>query len=526
MHWRPVSIEPGGKGPVLGIHWRRLGIFAVLASAGLWLAVTFGAWLFVKYHRHFPEVRYVDLLLPSRWPGFRVSEGDHYIAQARELLQQGEASAALHLLRAGVAKAPANARGRTTLAGLYLAARRPDLARALLLDGLSHLSGDPDYLQSTFSLLLELQEDARLLEAADRVLASPAGAANHPLAAAYAATAAYYRGNYDRAEDLINRHRLRDSADGAVLLARLEWARGYPELALLRLNEFLARQPGHDGAHALLAGYYRELGRAGEQESAIVARCVGNPLAPAPRIEHLHLLHQRGDREKLERDTAAFLNQFQHDSTALLLLADFAANTGRPALARRVQQIFTARRDDNGAPALLVAEAHLVAGEYQAALGLISAYARETPEWAGQFAPVLNGLQTVALYGLGRRDDARLHLDQLLAQKNLRADNLVAVSRRLAALGARDLALSALSRAAEADPLNQAALASLLRLELDTGSLAALPDHLERFLRTRQPSREILSRAYAVLGSDRHLFLPAQAGLLVSLRTALVPGRP
>jgi len=221
----------------------------------------------------------------------------------------------------------------------------------------------------------------------------------------------------------------------------------------------------------------------------------------------------------------AFLQQFGADPAALLLLGDFAANTGQPALARRVQLALAGRPENAGAAALLVAEAHLVAGDYQTTLELIAGYTKEYLEWAGQFAPVFNGLQTVALSGLGRADEARLSLDHLLAQKNLRAENLVAVAGRLADRGARELALSALARAVETDPLNQAALASLIRLELETGNLAQLPAHLERFLHTRQPAREILTQASAVLGSDRHLLLPAQKPLLASLQAALEPHR-
>jgi hypothetical protein len=83
-----------------------------------------------------------------------------------------------------------------------------------------------------------------------------------------------------------------------------------------------------------------------------------------------------------------------------------------------------------------------------------------------------------------------------------------------------------LGRAVETDPLNQAALAGLIRLELDTGAVVRLPAHLGQFLRTRQPSREILSRARATLGSDRHLLLPGQADLLASVQTALARHPP
>ena len=512
----------------MSIHWGRLGCIFVAMLLGLWLTGALGVWSFVKYYRGFSEVRYVDLLWPGNWSRYRTSEGDYYIAQAGDLLRTGETTAAMFRLRTGVGKSPANLNGRTLLARLYLAYRRPDLARDLLLDGLRYAPADPDYLRTTLGFLLEFQEDARLLEVADRLLVD-AGAADpacRSIAAIYAATAAYHRGNFDRAEDLINQHRVRETMDGITLLARIEWERGYPELALLRLQDDLASHPDHDSARALQVGYYRALGRTSEWESAIIERLAGDPLAAAPRIEYLCLHHQRGDATRVEREIEAYLSQFQHDPDSLLLLADFAANTGRPALARRVQQAFPSHKGDSGAPALMVAESHIVAGEYQAGLDLIAGYARQYPEWTNQFASVCNGLQAVALYGLGKRDEARLHLDHLLAQKNLRAENLVAVSNRLTALGARDLALATLNCAVEADPLNQAALTSLIRLELDTDTLAALPVHLDRFIKTHQPAQELLARAYTTMGSDRLLFQPGQAALLATLRIALTTRRP
>lgn len=492
----------------------------------MWLLLTFGAWLFVKYRRGFATVDYADLLWPGRWPQYRVSQGNFYISQSESLLLQGEYSLALHRLRIGVGKSPANPQGRMLLAQAYLAQRRPDLARDVLLNGLDYLPDEPAYLQDTLAFLLEFQEDALLDEITSRLLAEPANPATRPLVAAFAATAAYHRGNYDEAEDLIERHQLHGSPDSAVLRARIAWERGFPELALLRLQEHLIRHPGEDRARALLAGYYQSLGRTSEWESTLVERVAGDPLAPAPRVAYLQLHQRRGDQARLERETAAFLRQFGADPAALLLLADYAASTGQPALARRTQQALAGRPENAGAAALLVAEAHLVAGDYQTTLDLIAGYTKEYPEWAGRFAPVFNGLQAVALSGLGRADEARLSLDHLLARKNLRAETLVAVAGRLSDRGARELARSALARAVETDPLNQAALASLIRLELETGNLAQLPVHLERFLRTRQPSREIMARARDALGSDRHLLLPTQKPLLAALGAAPGPRRP
>jgi len=508
------------------VRWLRVGRWAFLAAIGLWLALTFGAWLFVKYRREFSEVRYSELLWPGHWPQHRKRMGNYYIAQGDMLLRQGEYALALHKLRAGVSRAPGYAFGRTQLARVYLAYRRPDLAKEVLLGGLPHLAADTAYLQSALGFLLEFHEDAQLLGISTQMLAAPFHPATQPLLATFAATAAFHRGNYNQAEDLLKRHRLGDSPDGATLLARIAWERGWPELAILRLKEHLALNPQHDSLRSLLAGYYRSLGRLNDWETTLVERVAADPLAPAPRIAYLQVLHRRGDQARLERETTGILHQFGREPTALLLLADFAANTGQPGLARQAQQALSAHPEHAGAAALMVAEAHVVSEEYQSALDLIARYTRDYPEWASQFAPVFTGLQAVALSGLGRQDEARLSLDHLLAQKNLRAENLVAVAGRLSDRGARELALSALARAVEADPLNQSALASLIRLELETGHLAQLPAHLERFLHTRQPSREILAQAGVALGSDRHLLLPAQKPLLTALQAALGPPRP
>jgi tetratricopeptide (TPR) repeat protein len=498
---------------------------AFLAVAG-WLLITFGAWLFVKYQRGFNSVSYADLAWPSRWPEYRVSQGNFYISQAEAMLQAGEYIPVLHKLRVGVGKAPANLRGRILLAQTYLAHRRPDLAKATLLEGLVHRPDDPAYLQTTLAFLLEIQDDTELLQTTRRLLAIPGNPATGPMIARFAATAAYFRGNHDEAENLIERHGLSGTPEGTMLQARIAWERGLPELALLELKGNLLRHPGHDAARALLAEYFLSLGRTTEWESTLVERIAGDPLAPAPRVAGLQLHLHRGDLARLERETTTFLQHFGSDPAALLLLADFAAHTGRPALARRVQQALATRPENSGAAALMVAEAHLAAGDFQAALDLIASNTKEHPAWSGRFAPVLTGLQAVALTGLGRADEARLCLDHLLAQPNLRAENLVAVAVRLAGLGARELAIATLDRAVETDPLSQAALAQLIRLELESSDLSRLPGHLERYLRTRQPSREILGRAWTALGSDRHLLLAAQKPLLASLQAVLGPPRP
>ena len=88
------------------------------------------------------------------------------------------------------------------------------------------------------------------------------------------------------------------------------------------------------------------------------------------------------------------------------------------------------------------------------------------------------------------------------------------------------LALTAAGSVACSENASPSLPPNLIRLELATNSLGRLPHHLERYLRSRQPSREILARAGTVLGSDLQLLWPEQNSLLDSLQAALGPRRP
>src|SRR6185369_9431043 len=71
-----------------------------------------------------------------------------------------------------------------------------------------------------------------------------------------AATAAYFRGSYDLAEDFLRAQpQLEASRDGRLLTAKMEWERGYHALALLRLRELAAAFPNDAEIHAELASH-------------------------------------------------------------------------------------------------------------------------------------------------------------------------------------------------------------------------------------------------------------------------------
>ncbi len=499
------------------VRWPRVAVAAATAFAFGVFLLTAGLWVYLAQVRGLRGVAYANTLTPTGWQKIRIEIGNQTIAEADAALRRGEIDVALRLYRVGLAKAPHNANARIALAKIYVGLRRADLARDLLSGGLPALAENPNYLQLSLTFLLDFQFDSELQRVCQELLSHPSSTVRRQ-AALHAAAVAFHRGNFDGAESILVSHQLTDSPDGALLLARADFERGFPELALARLSPALHDDSAQTAALALVARIQEQTGRAPDLARTSALRLADDPLSPAPRIATLHQLHAQNCTDELVREIDDYLRLFRHDQAALLALGDFAANSGRPDLARRVQQLFAERQWSPDAPALLYAEACIASGRYADGMVELDRYLRDNPAWATRYGPAFDGLRTVALLGLGRNDDAQLQLEHLLAQPNLRAENLSAVATRLLAFGRSTAARNVLDRAVDLDPHNQAALASLVRLEAELGLLDTLPAHLRQFLAMRRPSREVLTFVYHRLGSDLNLLHPEQQSLLAELR--------
>lgn len=518
----PLRLRRTPGGMRLEIQWGRLAaLVTVLAVAG-WLGLACAGYLWVRYKRDFDEVRFVDILFPHRWPEYRLARGNYFIEKAKRDLAENRFREAFHHLRVGIATAPGNLEGRQLLAQFFAVWGRPDLAQRTLLDGLPYASDRIDYLRSLLGFLLQNQEDEEVARIARELLpAEPVVNDRNQLIALAAATSRLYRGDFDAAEDLLNSYNLLSTKDGRLLQARLDWDRGYRSLALLRLQNYANEFPNDDEFFIQLSNYHRELGNYAEVERYAVLRQLINPSNPAARIDLIYAYHRQGATDRAAREIEAIFRDFADDPAAMLALADLAANTGNPALARRVYDHTLFRNLGSEGPALMWVEANIVAGQYQAALDLAAQFAQTNPEWARKFSGVFNGFQAIASFGLGRPDDGERYLNTFLSQATVRAENLVAVSNRLLALGAQAPARRVLQQATAADPKNQAALTKLIELELALDQTDDVPAHLQRLLTMRRPSLTVLETAYRQLGSDRHLFASGRNELLGQLRTAI-----
>ncbi len=524
----PFWFRRQGSGWQIQIYWKRFAIFTLIAGLLGWIGTAAAAYFFVKYNRGFTDVRFTDmLLLPSRWHAYEVSRGDFLVSKAQAELKKQNYREAFGDLRLGLIKSPANKEGRMLLAQFYALWKRPDLSRTTLLDGFTYHKEDPEYLKTLFAFLLQQQDDNQVLKFYHELLDNnEAVTPLNQLVALAAASSCYFRGNYDQAESILRRYQVESSRDGRLLLARINWDRGAKDVALDQVKSLANERPDDVEIYALTINYLRELGRDNEARRESFLRTLANPRNARARIDLLYAYQKEGDTASLRTNVEEIYLDFSNDHSALLALADFAANTGDPQLALRIYDHTKSNNLNWDGAALMTVEACIVAKDYQGALTLVRDLLKENPEWGKRFYSVFNGLQSIAHYGLGDAEAGQLFLNNFLKQDNVRADNLIAVSKRLLSVGAKAQARKVLDQAVQADALNQAALTSLVQLDLELNNSAALAANVRKLLTMRKPSQAVLSAAFAELGSDLFLFSPERTGLLQDLRAALTVTLP
>jgi Flp pilus assembly protein TadD len=524
----PFWFRRQGSGWQIQIYWKRFALFTAIVGLLGWIGTASAAYFFVKYNRGFTDVRFTDmLLLPARWHAYEVSRGDFLIANAQADLKKQNYREAFGGLRLGLIKSPANKEGRMLLAQFYALWKRPDLSRTTLLDGFTYHKEDTDYLKTLFAFLLQQQEDKQVLKFYHELLGNnEALTPRNQLVALAAASSCYFRGNYDEAETILRRYQVDSSRDGRLLLARINWDRGAKDLALDQFKTLANERPDDSEIYALTITYLRDLGRDDEARRESFVRTLANPRNARARIDLLYAYQKEGDTAALRSNIEEIYRDFSNEPSALLALADFAANTGDTLLARRIYDYTKVKNLNWDGAALMTVEACIVAKQYQSALELVRELLKENPEWGKRFYAVLNGLQSIAHYGLGDAEAGQLFLNNFLTQDNVRADNLIAVSKRLLSVGAKAQARKVLEQAVQADALNQAALTSLVQLDLELNNTAPLAANVRKLLTMRKPSQAVLRAAFAEFGSDLFLFSPERTGLLQDLRAALTVTLP
>ena len=209
----------------------------VLALVG-WLGLAGAGWGFVKYKRGITDASFVDIaFFPLRHRHYRETLSSHYHALAQKQLETGAWSKALVSLRLAIANNAKNLQARQQLADIYRQINRPDFAIDLLEAGLKDEAKDTAYMRDLFNLLQQTNRNTRIITLGNELLPAVPDQAqdNHELV--YQIVKAHIRLKQpDQAKALLEKWQLDRTLPGQLLLADIEVATGYSDLAIMRLE--------------------------------------------------------------------------------------------------------------------------------------------------------------------------------------------------------------------------------------------------------------------------------------------------
>lgn len=487
-------------GPKLFIIWPRIWKAIAVLILAAWLGLTGAAWAFVKYKRNIDAANFLDIAFyPVRKHHYRATLSDHYEALAQKQLEAGAWSKALVSLRLAVNNNPGNREARRQLAGIYRQMQRPDFAVKLLEEGLAH--GEPDiaYLNELFGLLGATGRLTHSLTIGERLMADTSETTpEHREIVFQMAKANLALGRPEEAKALLEQWHLDQTLRGQLLLSEIEVASGYPQLALMRLENLARTSPNNEMVGLRLVIQYKNAGRLADARRVAFRRMINHPDSPGAHVDLISLIHESGDTDAFERECAQYLAKYSGDARALLLLASTSVRLKQPALARQINGIIP--KDEQGyIPALFqiaLMQAECAAGDYQAALktaDIVSNYPAISP----MDQAAATDIRIRASYGLGLVNAGETWLNQMLTLSTPVLNQYApTLARRLDELGHKTEARRVLLTLLDRNPDNPGHLATLVDYDLELQSWDEVRQRLPALLALAPPPVELLTKIW------------------------------
>ena len=330
----------GAGGRLRGVVVSGRGLLAWLAALAVVAYFTGAAalWFWLE-RRPYNQVTYADLVLPSRWSRVQGLRGQALVSEGLDDIQAHRWGAGLQKLRAGIARHPAETRGRLVLADLFVAMKARRQAVEVYDGGLAFGYPGCDYIEAMLKAAAQGEDYAWSLRTCDRALALVEGGAA-------------------RAEERrwLVRQKLAvllaaGRADEALALAVSEGETGSPAIsefrviALLKEGKpaeamaFLADWTARNGNRPdpqvlrLQVRAFREAGDFAGMERALESLRALSPTDPRPYAYGIVQRVMAGRREDAARAMDAFLLRFGSTPQFLHLLAvPLAEIAARPLL--------------------------------------------------------------------------------------------------------------------------------------------------------------------------------------------------
>lgn len=522
----------------LHFNWRRILLILLSLAVAAYLALAGLLFCWFRYKHEWEETSYLQML---KYPvsaktrvAIRKGIGDRMIAAAREQFQvDRNFTDYLRAIRTGLAYSPYNPEGRIDFSSLLFYQKRTAEAFEFLQECLPYAITHKTFTQFFVRQCLDLTYDDLLAGTADamvplfptveKVLPKSAEnvGSNRLLLVIGASQANLLRGRFERAKDLIKRFELENSLSGRVMQAQIDWESSRRELALENLRDIFTRTPSAEQVGLLYAVYLKENNQISAARDVLV-RLALSQSNPAIRVRIITLFEGPENaryRNYLENE---YLERYKDNSNALIFLAQYATDSGRFELMKRIyEHAHSAVLIDLPKFELLYIESLIMAGKPAEAIKMLEELDSGNFVWVNNYRGTLDCLRTLAYYSTNQANLGKINLDRVIKNRSVPATRMVVLARRLSALGCEQEARDVYESAFLQDNTNQPVLIALVKYAVNKEDVPALVRYLPPLLDTRRPPRAILERVQRFLGSDRMLFVARRENLVLRVQEIL-----
>lgn len=502
------------------ILWGRVFIAFILFMALLWGAISSAIYCIFKYGRDYDEMTfYQALIAPLDMQAHRERIGEYNARKAKEYIKERKYREAYMSLANAVGRSPKNIEARQMLAEFNLSFGRPDIALEIMEVGLIYATENTKYIRLYMRLLINQNEDKRLVLVAERLLSK--GNIKNPEVVAYLAMSlsSIYalHGNYDKSKEYLVKYKLDKTLPGILRLSKNEWEQGNRDAAIKVIADNFDYAHNKEPLYSLLVNYYTVMKDLDKARQYSMLRSIENPFSLEQRMEYLNLLKKSGDVENLKADLDKLFNQYKNNNKGMLYLANYAADNGDVELMRKIYDTAITNNFSIAPYCLLSLETMLTNGEYKAASDFAEEILKDKPMWIKRYEDVLSCLRAIAYYGIGNNNMADILLRDVVKRGTCSPKVLVATARRLDNLGGTLMAHRLLENTVDRYPRHQLALARLVQMEIKIGNSTNLEKHVLKLLQMRRPSRELIEDARRKLASDRFIFTRDRGRILAEI---------
>lgn len=386
---------------------------------------------------------------------------------ARVSFAANNAPAAFSSIQIAVRCDPSNIKARFLFAHLLQSSLgETEKAIRTLAIGLDFISpGDSattEYLDRYFQLLESRESDSEVISAAATLLAKPGfDARGRDMLAMHLATCLYYVGRYEESLRLIGEEHLDKRSQGVLLKARALFEARRTEIATKLLEDSVSNFQGveRDAILYQLQRFWSDLGKNEMALSVADQRVREFPDRSGARVHRLWLLNRMGDGRRFEAEVKELFSRFGDNQSAMLGVANFAAERALPDLATDCFRRATTLNFNRPLFALLVLEARIHAKQYREALVDHASFLSLDKSMFKADEASVHALLAAAKVGLGdklSRNEAERHLKSFLEAPKLQPVSYLSTARLFATVGDKALARKVLEVGRAVHPWNNA----------------------------------------------------------------------